>query len=187
MGKHGEKDCKRFTCRCFYVDVLNWNLVPQIYQPQTRFYTHVLGLPLFLIYYKEINEAFITFSDSPLISLKDLVGTNISFDVIGFMGDVRLPRLWYFLILNSITQYICISGVHRLSSVATSVTLNLMLTLRKFVSLMLSVLIFGNPFGPLHAFGAVSVLSGTLLYGMAKDIKNVTLIHQDVNQLKKKQ
>jgi solute carrier family 35 (UDP-xylose/UDP-N-acetylglucosamine transporter), member B4 len=60
----------------------------------------------------------------------------------------------------------CISGVHKLSSIATSVTLNLVLTIRKFISLVVSVIVFKNPFLFGNWVGSVCVFIGTVVYSI---------------------
>ncbi len=54
--------------------------------------------------------------------------------------------------------------MHKLSSLTSAVTLNLVLGVRKFVSLVLSVLLFRNHFTPLHVLGTAIVVCGTVLY-----------------------
>jgi drug/metabolite transporter (DMT)-like permease len=71
---------------------------------------------------------------------------------------------WGFLGLNAATQYVCVSGVVGLSSV----TLNMVLGLRKVVSLVVSVGVFGGSFGRQSVVGAGLVLVGTLLYSVDK-------------------
>ncbi len=61
----------------------------------------------------------------------------------------------------------CIAGVQKLSSMTTSVTLNLVLGIRKFISLILSVLLFSNDFTAMHGLGTSIVAVGTVLYGMS--------------------
>lgn len=102
------------------------------------FYIHTLGLPLFLLFASDIKAQVLEIRDS--------------------------PRQWGLLLANAITQYFCISGVHRLSAVTSALTLNVMLTVRKFLSLALSVYLFGNVWTVNHTVGACSVLLGTFLF-----------------------
>lgn len=73
-------------------------------------------------------------------------------------------KLWAFLIMNVLTQYVCIAGVNRMTSVATSLTLNLVLNLRKFSSLLFSIIYFDNDFGFGAIMGTILVFFGTLVY-----------------------
>jgi solute carrier family 35 (UDP-xylose/UDP-N-acetylglucosamine transporter), member B4 len=73
-----------------------------------------------------------------------------------------------FLMLNTLSQYLCTASVHRFTSVASSLTTNLLLTLRKFTSLMLS-LYFGSTVMWGHLIGGAMVFSGTLLYAFSNN------------------
>lgn len=54
-----------------------------------------------------------------------------------------------------------------MTSVATSLTLNLVLNLRKFTSLIISILYFSNDFGFGAKMGSGLVFLGTLIYSRA--------------------
>ncbi|KAI9709225.1 MAG: golgi uridine diphosphate-N- acetylglucosamine transporter [Chrysothrix sp. TS-e1954] len=69
------------------------------------------------------------------------------------------------LLLNSITQVVCISGVNRLSAQTTAVTVTVVLNIRKLVSFLLSCAIFGNTISGTMAVGAVIVFASGTLYG----------------------
>ncbi|CAB4475004.1 unnamed protein product [Rhizophagus irregularis] len=83
--------------------------------------------------------------------------------------------------MNILTQYFCVGGVHRLNSIATALTLNLVLNLRKFTSLVISVWLFDNDFHIGMAIGGLLVFFGTLLYSFGSN-KN-----SSSNMLKKKE
>ena len=70
----------------------------------------------------------------------------------------------FYLGCNTATQFICISAVYRLTSECVSLTVTLVVTLRKFLSLLFSIWYFDNPFTLLHWLGTVMVFSGTLLF-----------------------
>ncbi len=55
-------------------------------------------------------------------------------------SSVHTPDAYAPLLLNTITQVLCASGVHRLAALVSSLTVNLVLAVRKTVSLMISVL-----------------------------------------------
>lgn len=80
------------------------------------------------------------------------------------MLNFGLPLLWLYLIGNMITQYLCISSVYVLTTECSSLTLTLVITLRKFFSLMFSIVYFQNPFTLAHWFGTILVFSGTLIF-----------------------
>lgn len=54
-----------------------------------------------------------------------------------------------------------------MTSVATSLTLNLVLNLRKFTSLIFSIIYFNNDFGFGAKMGSALVFLGTLIYSRA--------------------
>jgi UDP-xylose/UDP-N-acetylglucosamine transporter B4 len=51
-----------------------------------------------------------------------------------------------------------------MTAVSSSLTLNLVLNLRKFTSLVISILYFNNAFDKGAVFGSILVFIGTLLY-----------------------
>lgn len=61
-------------------------------------------------------------------------------------------------------RYVCIRGVFILTTECTSLTVTLVVTLRKFLSLIFSILYFQNPFTTWHWVGTAVVFLGTLLY-----------------------
>lgn len=69
-----------------------------------------------------------------------------------------VQNLTYFL------RYICIRGVFILTTECASLTVTLVVTLRKFLSLIISILYFNNPFTVWHWVGTAVVFLGTLLY-----------------------
>ncbi len=77
-----------------------------------------------------------------------------------------IPILWFLAALNVLTQYICIAGVYSLQPVVSPLTLNIVLTVRKFLSLLLSIVAFQNTFTAAHWVGAALVLGGASVYGI---------------------
>lgn len=95
--------------------------------------------------------------------IKQLLPENI----VILLYTIEVRKLWAFLLMNVLTQYVCIAGVNRMTSVATSLTLNLVLNLRKFSSLIFSIVYFQNDFGFGAKMGSVLVFLGTLIYTRA--------------------
>lgn len=87
--------------------------------------------------------------------------------LLSILSNVEMRKLWGFLLLNIFTQYACIAGVNRMTSVATSLTLNLVLNLRKYMSLIFSILYFNNHFGVGAMAGTALVVCGTAIYTRA--------------------
>lgn len=70
-----------------------------------------------------------------------------------------------YLLANAITQLLCITGVNILSANTSAVTVTIVLNIRKLVSFMLSIWLFGNHMGGLMKIGAVMVFGAGALYG----------------------
>ncbi|CAK6950844.1 UDP-xylose and UDP-N-acetylglucosamine transporter [Scomber scombrus] len=117
---------------------------------EALFYNHCLPLPGFLLLSTDIYNHCVHFSHSAPV-------------VIPMIG-VTMPILWLYLLINVITQYVCIRGVFILTTECTSLTVTLVVTLRKFLSLIFSILYFQNPFTSWHWVGTAVVFLGTLLY-----------------------
>ena len=83
--------------------------------------------------------------------------------VIPFL-NYSMPSMLLYLIGNIITQYVCISAVFVLTTECASLTVTLVVTLRKFLSLLFSILYFNNPFTVYHWLGTALVFGGTLLF-----------------------
>jgi len=117
---------------------------------EALFYTHALPLPGFLLLAPDIIAHWnITMASSPL--------------VIPFL-NYSIPSMLLYLIGNIITQYVCISAVFVLTTECASLTVTLVVTLRKFLSLLFSILYFNNPFTVYHWLGTALVFGGTLLF-----------------------
>lgn len=78
--------------------------------------------------------------------------------------SVAVPVLILYLALNVLTQFMCISSVYILTSECSSLTVTLVLTLRKFLSLLFSIVYFQNPFTVGHWIGTTLVFVGTLIF-----------------------
>ena len=65
---------------------------------------------------------------------------------------------------SSLPRYVCISGVFTLTTECPSLVVTLVITLRKFLSLLFSIIYFQNPFTIAHWMGVVLVFTGTLLF-----------------------
>jgi len=114
---------------------------------EALFYTHALPLPGFLLLAPDIlNHWNIVMSSAPL-------------PITPFV-----PSMLLYLIGNIFTQYLCISAVFVLTTECASLTVTLVVTLRKFLSLLFSIWYFNNPFTTLHWLGTLLVFGGTLLF-----------------------
>lgn len=81
----------------------------------------------------------------------------------GFVIPLILP----LLLLNVLTQLLCINGVNRLTARVTSLTVTLILVVRKALSLAISVVLVGGGKGNLQLWsGSAAVLAGTIGYSL---------------------
>ncbi|KAI6229290.1 hypothetical protein M3Y95_00515400 [Aphelenchoides besseyi] len=117
---------------------------------EAMFYTHFLSLPLFAFMGEDIMRNAAVFTKSP----------PLEFAGINFV----VPELWAFLLLSSAFQWLCISYVYMANSEMDSLSVTLLVTLRKFFSLLISIVYFGNVFTLQHWSGAALVFVGTLVY-----------------------
>jgi UDP-xylose/UDP-N-acetylglucosamine transporter B4 len=147
---------------------------------EALFYSHTLSLPLFLTSYPQLSSQWRVVSSTPSL-LSTFPGgsagaSTMSNTAISVLATVqkhapiqsaldRLPIQVAFLIMNALTQYLCIRGVHLLSAKSSSLTVTVVLNVRKLVSLLLSIYLFGNHLGSGVLVGAVLVFIGGGLYG----------------------
>lgn len=117
---------------------------------EALFYNHCLPLPGFLLLSTNIYNHCLLFNESAPVEVP-LIGQAV-------------PVMWLYLLMNVITQYVCIRGVFILTTECASLTVTLVVTLRKFISLIISILYFRNPFTAWHWVGTFVVFLGTLLY-----------------------
>ncbi|CAL8375786.1 unnamed protein product [Arctogadus glacialis] len=117
---------------------------------EALFYNHCLPLPGFLLLSSDIYNHCIHFNQSTPAEIPGI--------------GLTVPVMWLYLLINVITQYVCIRGVFILTTECASLTVTLVVTLRKFLSLIVSVWYFQNPFTVWHWVGTAVVFLGTLLY-----------------------
>lgn len=111
---------------------------------------HLLPLPGFFLLYNNIWQ--------------HIEITNASLPVVVPLIGLAVPSQWLYLLGNVITQYICISSVYVLTTECSSLTVTLVVTLRKFVSLLFSIVYFSNPFTIYHWIGTLLVFVGTIIF-----------------------
>jgi len=116
---------------------------------ENMFYNHLLSILSIVLFYNDVRETFNLWSDNWIVYT---------------FFSMSVPVLWLYTVMNGLTQYVCMSGVQMLAQYSDPLTLNIILTLRKFVSLIISLLIFKSDFGLDHMLGTVLVFGGTLVY-----------------------
>ncbi|KAF9242927.1 UAA transporter [Melanogaster broomeanus] len=138
---------------------------------ENMFYLHSLALPLFYFSKDSIRIELTRMSASPPISLSSIphVDAYLSKGLDGFSPS--LPSIILYLLLNTATQLFCVVGVNRLTGRVTSLTVTLILTVRKAVSLLLSVAVYGGQGNAMMWTGAGLVFLGTLGYSTGSRAK----------------
>lgn len=122
---------------------------------EATFYLHFLALPGFGFVWQD------------LLSQVRTVNASAQTDINVGMQRIAIPSFYFPLVLNMITQLVCVSGVNRLTTRVSSLTVTLVLVVRKAVSLAISVLWLGKGSGSeggLLWTGGMLVLVGTIGY-----------------------
>lgn len=144
----------------------------RIYGPQWKenlFYSHLLSLPLFLPFLSSLTKQFMKLANSPPITLpvpppEDY--PNLSPAMQKGLEKVQIPSQLFYLVLNVLTQYACIRGVNLLAAASSALTVTIVLNIRKLVSLLLSIWLFGNWLASGTLIGAVIVFFAGGLYSL---------------------
>ena len=115
-------------------------------------FQHFLPLPGFLLIASNIKEHLtIALSSTP-------------FHVNLLWTSLHIPCMVMYLIGSVVSQFVCASSVFWMTSEFSSLTVTLILTLRKFMSIVISILYFQNDFSSQHLLGAILVFIGTMLF-----------------------
>lgn len=133
---------------------------------------HALALFLFLPFSKSIAAQFNTLLHSPSLPIKAYASYLSPLTLPSAILNIRIPRHLFFLTLNALTQYLCIRGVNILGSISSALTVTIVLNIRKLVSLLLSVWLFGNELHVQVLLGAAVVFGGGFLYGLESQRQN---------------
>ncbi|OHE91762.1 NST UDP-N-acetylglucosamine transporter [Colletotrichum orchidophilum] len=155
------------------------------YGPHWRenlFYSHLLSLPLFLPFAPSLIRQFRKLANSPPLSLPMLAhlpGLGLSGDVGDGLFELHIPSQLAYLVTNVVTQYACIRGVNLLAAVSSALTVTIVLNIRKLVSLLLSIWLFGNRLAVGTLVGAFIVFGAGGLYSLDSRAKT-SRIQKDV-------
>ncbi|KAI0699827.1 UAA transporter [Cytidiella melzeri] len=151
---------------------------------ESMFYLHFLSMPMFIFARNDLMGQVSALNAGPsyqFVIPESLQATASAFSPYFFESksfsvsppsfSLPIPAPYIPLILNTLTQLVCVSGVHRLTSRVSSLTVTLILVVRKAVSLIISVLLFGGGLTDDNKMamwvGAASVFVGTMLYSAA--------------------
>lgn len=145
----------------------------KVYGPQWRenlFYCHALSLPLFLPFAGSLAAQFGRLSNSPPMQWGLVAPGWIPAALEGHMGwaktQIEVPSKLVYLAANVLAQFACIRGVNLLAAASSALTVTIVLNIRKLVSLLLSIWLFGNQLAIGTLVGAVIVFSAGALYSL---------------------
>ncbi|THH13323.1 hypothetical protein EW146_g6882 [Bondarzewia mesenterica] len=159
---------------------------------ESMFYLHFLSLPIFILVRHDIATQAQALLSSPALHLSlpfrlpasplPHTPTSLYLQTSSPLPPpapplqtltLTLPSALPALFLNTLTQLLCVAGVNRLTTRVTSLTVTLILVVRKAVSLVLSVMLFKQEasWGMLWA-GACLVFAGTVGYSMGGKSKS---------------
>lgn len=82
------------------------------------------------------------------------------------IDKIHIPSQLFFLVMNVLTQYACIRGVNVLAAASSALTVTIVLNIRKLVSLLLSIWLFGNQLATGTLIGACIVFFAGGLYSL---------------------
>lgn len=134
---------------------------------ENLFYSHLLALPLFIPFIPAMKNQFLRLASSPPLGLPsyEAVGT-LPPDILERVNGIRIPSQLAYLVINILTQYACIRGVNLLAAASSALTVTIVLNVRKLVSLLLSIWLFGNRLAPGTLFGACIVFGAGAMYAL---------------------
>ncbi|KZM26244.1 Dolichyl-phosphate-mannose--protein mannosyltransferase [Ascochyta rabiei] len=127
------------------------------------FYSHLLSIPMFAGFAPVLTAQFTRLQSSHSF----LVPANIAASLPPALNKLLASTSQHviYLTANAITQLLCITGVNILSANTSAVTVTIVLNIRKLVSFLLSIWLFGNQMGGLMKVGAAMVFGAGALYG----------------------
>ena len=125
---------------------------------ESLFYSHLFSLPLFLLHPRSLMRQIEAANRTP----RTWVGFS---QQQGGAWGVEVPSYYVGLSLNVLTQLLCINGVNRLTAKVSSLSVSLVLVVRKAASLVISVILLNLQTGNMGLWlGAAAVMIGTLGY-----------------------
>lgn len=127
------------------------------------FYSHLISLPLFLGFTPTLYNQFTRLQASQSFSVPPFLAANLPPTLNKTLASTSQHVV--FLTANAVTQLLCITGVNMLSANTSAVTVTIVLNIRKLVSFLLSIWLFGNQMGGLMKVGAAMVFVAGALYG----------------------
>jgi drug/metabolite transporter (DMT)-like permease len=134
---------------------------------ENLFYSHLFSIPMVLPFHDSLQSQYQNLLASPPVTTSALSSLSLSPNTEKLVSQAftYLPSSIMHLLINGATQCLCITGVNLLGSRSSAVTVTIVLNVRKLVSFMLSIWLFGNPLSPMMLVGAAIVFGSGALYG----------------------
>jgi solute carrier family 35 (UDP-xylose/UDP-N-acetylglucosamine transporter), member B4 len=133
---------------------------------ENLFYSHTLSLPFFMLYWPDLIVQSQALLASPSMTMFMATPHESAMPSLIHNLMARTPVQLLLLLMNGLTQYLCIRGVNVLSAQSSSLTVTIVLNVRKLISLLLSIWLFGNRLAPGVLLGAFLVFIGGGLYAL---------------------
>jgi UDP-xylose/UDP-N-acetylglucosamine transporter B4 len=135
---------------------------------ENLFYSHFLSLPLFLPFFPSMSRQFMILAVSEPLQIPFIssLPTDLPEGLHSGISSVHIPSQLAYLVINVLTQYACIRGVNLLAASASALTVTIVLNVRKLVSLLLSIWLFGHRLSPGTLLGAIIVFSAGGMYSL---------------------
>ncbi|OCH84581.1 UAA transporter [Obba rivulosa] len=116
---------------------------------ESLFYLHFFSMPMFVFLRKDLASQFRVLNAGPRVELSLPIPHRLfpemsSSTLSEHSWMLSVPAPYIPLLLNTVTQVLCVSGVHRLTARVTSLTVTLVLAVRKAASLIISVVLFSS-------------------------------------------
>jgi UDP-xylose/UDP-N-acetylglucosamine transporter B4 len=106
----------------------------------------------------------------PLMLMREDLGAAISSAINSESALlVPAPSRVVWLLLNCIANAVCLKGVFRTSSIVSPLALTIILSVRKFLSIIVSIVWFKNPWTALHSVAVVLIFGGAFAYSQAPE------------------
>jgi UDP-xylose/UDP-N-acetylglucosamine transporter B4 len=137
---------------------------------ESMFYLHFLALPMFFFIRKDISTQLDIINLGPVTSLP--LPHFLSFSPTNYPSTLphpfTVPTAYIPLLANACTQLLCVAGVNRLTTHMSSLTVTLVLAVRKATSLVVSAVFLRPTDGGLKMMwiGAALVMIGTVGYSV---------------------
>jgi dolichyl-phosphate-mannose-protein mannosyltransferase len=127
------------------------------------FYSHLLSIPMFAGFTPILYDQFLRLKSSQPFRPPPSIAKTLPPMLTTALASTSQHVI--YLTANAVTQLLCITGVNMLSANTSAVTVTIVLNIRKLVSFLLSIWLFGNQMGGLMKVGAAMVFGAGALYG----------------------